>query len=175
MTNKAKNISRNTKLHTVWDQIVGTVQIWMMSKKDRQALRRFEKWKTGLKPKAYDQLSALPIPPKYNSQTLEPKIEVWLEGNEIYLKNCEAGSLLIKGLSSSQLNGWWLPKVNGKRKPVLPSLERAETSIWILEEEEYPVRIRVWCCRLERLNEEFVLEREVGWHMHGVASQQQLN
>ncbi len=145
-----------------WENILYTVQSWFVSTEQRQAFRRFERWKATLRPKTVYELPIFPLPPKFKSQTLEPQIEVWLEGSEVRLKNCEAGSLLIKGLSSSQFNGWWLPKVNGKRKPVLPSLERAETSIWILEDEEHPVRIQVWCCRLERLNEEFVLEREIG-------------
>lgn len=171
----SQNRTLKKTLRNTWENVLYTVQSWFISKDQRQAFRRFERWKATLRPKTVYELPVFPLPPKFKSQTLEPQIEIWLEGNEVRLKNCESSSLLIKGLSSSQYNGWWLPKVDGKRKPVLPSLERAETSIWILEDEEHPVRIQVWCCRLERLNEEFVLEREIGWDLAGKTAQRLLN
>ena len=96
-------------------------------------------------------------------QTLAPRLELSLEGGQVWLENQDSGSVLVKGLGSAEFNGWWLPRSRGERKPLLNALEKVEADLWVPDYES--VRVKVWCCRLENPLEEFVLEQELGFEV----------
>ncbi len=123
------------------------------------------RWTRRLRPAIKLELTPYAYAPKLMQagQTLAPRLELSLHEGQVWLENQDSASVLVKGLGSSEFNGWWLPRSRGERKPLLNTLEKVEADLWVPDYES--VRVKVWCCRLETPLEEFVLEQELGFEV----------